>query len=74
VGDAVEKGGYNFMSIGDVIDYKLKMNREKEKAVVDLIGRFREAPDTEENMDHFFRKLVGIIGEKETQTLRNTLK
>jgi hypothetical protein len=61
------------MSIGDVIDYKLKMNREKEKAVVDLINRFRQAADTEENMDHFFRKLVDIIGEKETNTLRNTI-
>jgi hypothetical protein len=73
VGDAVEKGGYYFMSIGDVIDYKLKMNREKEKDVVELINRFRNAPDTEENMSHFFRKLVEIIGEKETKTLRDTL-
>tara|TARA_R110000803_G_C11980687_1_gene320714 strand:+ start:814 stop:1497 length:684 start_codon:yes stop_codon:yes gene_type:complete len=73
VNDAVEKGGYYFMSIGDVIDYKLKMNREKEKDVVELIDRFRNAPDTEENMEHFFRKLVDIIGEKETETLRKTI-
>jgi hypothetical protein len=73
VSDAVEKGGYYFMSIGDVIDYKLKMNREKERAVVDLIDRYRQAPDTKENMSHFFRKLVDIIGEKETNTLRKTI-
>lgn len=73
VNDSVEKGGYYFMSIGDVIDYKLKMNREKEKAVVNLINKFRQAPDTDENMKQFFRKLVEIIGEKETKTLRDTI-
>lgn len=67
--DAVDKGGYYFMSIGDVIDYKLKMNREKEKDVVNLINKFRQAPDTKENMAHFFKKLVDIVGEKETKTL-----
>jgi len=73
VRDSVQKGGYYFMSIGDVIDYKLKMNREKEKDVVNLINKFRQASDTEENMEHFFRKLIEIIGEKETKTLRDTI-
>jgi len=34
VDDAVKKGGYYFMSIGDVIDYKLKMNREKREKLL----------------------------------------
>jgi hypothetical protein len=71
--DAVNLGGYNFMSIGDVIDYKLKMNRDKEKDITQLIQKFQAAPYSDKNVDIFFRKLVKLIGQQETKTVQNAI-
>jgi hypothetical protein len=71
--DSVNLGGYNFMNIGDVIDYKLKMNREKEKDIVNLINDFRAAPYTDKNVDIFFKKLVDLVGEQETKVVRSAI-
>jgi hypothetical protein len=41
-------GGYYFMSMFDVIDYKMKLNRDKEKAVTNLLFQYIDAKSEEE--------------------------
>lgn len=45
--DSVKKsiGGYYFMSMRDIIDYKLALSRQKEQVIVDLLLQFRTAND-----------------------------
>jgi hypothetical protein len=71
--DSVERGGYHFMNIGDVIDYKLKLDRDKEKGITDLIKRYLESEDTEENIEVFFKKLGDMMSQKEIDVLRKNI-
>ena len=71
--DAVNVGGYRFMNIGDVLDYKLKMNRDKEAAIVNLINEFRAARFDDKNVKVFFKKLAEIVGEEEVDNFRKVM-
>lgn len=70
--DSVEIGGYYFMSLEDVVDYKMKMKRDKEKEVTDLFGRYLESPI--KNRVVFLRKMAKIIGLEETKEFVRTGK
>jgi hypothetical protein len=60
-------GGYNYMSFFDVMDYKTKLGREKEKEVVDLIGRYREGSIKDKR--ELLRQLVHAIGVDQAKEL-----
>lgn len=69
--DMINYGGYNFMSLKDVMDYKLKLARDKEHDVVDLANKY-------ENSDmmgktQFLRKIVNIIGLKSAKQFLKSL-
>lgn len=55
-------GGYNYMSFFDIMDYKTKLGREKEKEVVDLIGKYRQGSFKDKR--EFLRRIIDTIGEK----------
>jgi hypothetical protein len=38
--DAVQIGGFYYMNVRDVIDYKWQLNRDKEKEILNLIGKY----------------------------------
>lgn len=64
--------GYWFMSLSDIIDYKTKLNRDKEGEIVDLINGFKNSgPDKKQN---FLRRIVDTIGVENTRTFIDTLK
>ena len=39
--------GYNFMDFKDIIDYKMKLDRPKEKQIVDLLLKYKNASKEE---------------------------
>ena len=63
--DSSPVGGYYFMSLLDIVDYKMKMAREKEKDVVKLFGQYLESPV--KNRIAFLKKMADIIGFEETK-------
>jgi hypothetical protein len=54
-------GGYYFMSQADVLDYKMKLNREKDDEVVDLARNFIQGGKKDRN--GFIRKFIEIVGK-----------
>ena len=60
-------GGYYYMSFFDVMDYKTKLGREKEKEVVDLIGKYREGSIKDKR--EFLRQIVNSIGANQAKEL-----
>ena len=60
-------GGYYYMSFFDVMDYKTKLGREKEKEVVDLIGKYREGSIKDKR--EFLRQIVSSIGADQAKEL-----
>ena len=44
-------GGYYFMSLFDIIDYKVKLNRDKEVAITRLLGQYIDAGSEEEKQE-----------------------
>lgn len=57
--------GYYFMSLYDVIDYKISLNRTKEKEVVDLITRYNKS-DSSDRIG-IIRAIVKVLGIKQTK-------
>ncbi len=41
-------GGYYFMSLYDIMDYKLNLNRDKEKQITDLLIKYQKAGSSSE--------------------------
>lgn len=64
---AIYAQGYYFMSLPDVIDYKLAMNRGKEKQVVQLIYSYYKSDIN--NRTAFLKKMADLIGFNETKAL-----
>ena len=48
--DSKFKKGYYFMPIRDVVEYKFKLNREKEQDVVKLVNQYRESSPQEKKV------------------------
>ena len=64
---ATPVGGYYYMSFMDIMDYKTKLGREKEKEVVDLIGKYREGSIKDKR--EFLRQIVSSIGADQAKEL-----
>lgn len=78
--NSVQIGGYNYMSVRDVIDYKWQLSRDKEKEIIDLIGKYirgienlkpkyQESPEELEERKHrgaekLFKNIYNILGKK----------
>jgi hypothetical protein len=45
--DAFSAGGYWFMSLKDVLDYKSKLSREKEQEILNLLTQYKNNPSSE---------------------------
>jgi len=63
--DSSQVGGYYFMSLTDVMDYKMKMARDKEIDVVNLFKQYLESPV--KDRVGFLKKMASIIGFEETK-------
>ena len=63
--DSINIKGFNFMSIDDIVDYKTKLNREKEKDFVKLMDNYIESDSTDKQK--FLTKVVKLIGIKQTK-------
>jgi hypothetical protein len=63
--------GYWFMSLFDIIDYKTKLNRDKEKLIIDLINRFKNSEGSERQ--NFLKMIVNAIGIENTKNFIQTL-
>lgn len=63
--DSTFINGYYFMSIQDIMDYKTKLGREKEKEVVELINQYQESNVNDRK--EFLKRIVRIIGIDKTK-------
>lgn len=63
--DSSTVAGYYFMSLKDVMDYKMKMARDKELDVVNLFKEYLESPV--KDRVGFLKKMADIIGFEETK-------
>jgi hypothetical protein len=60
-------GGYYYMSFIDIMDYKTKLSRKKEKKVVELIEKYREGSIKDKR--EFLRQIVSSIGADQAKEL-----
>ena len=63
--DAKQIGGYYFMSFYDILDYKLNLNREKEKTLTEYIVTYLNKPTTEKQDEIIQLFLSDENGKKE---------
>ena len=61
--DAVSVGGYNYMGIYDVLDYKTQLNRDKEKKIVKLIQTFVKGNQNPQEAERLFRNISQVVGK-----------
>jgi len=59
--DAVKVGGRYYMSIYDVFDYKQKLGREKEQAIVKLLGKFLNSKQTPQESELLFKNIGAVL-------------
>lgn len=59
--DAVNMGGFYFMSIYDVMDYKTKLSREKEIELVKFINQFIEQGETPQAKEILFKNIYELF-------------
>jgi hypothetical protein len=65
LGDATLVGGYYFMSLQDVFEYKYKMGRDKEKAIRILIDKYNvEGANIPDNNYSFIKSIAQVITGK----------
>ena len=68
--DSTLIGGYYFMSLQDVFEYKYKMGRDKEKAIRILIDKYKvEGANIPGNNDNFIKSVAQLITGKFTPKL-----
>ena len=58
--------GYYFMPIRDIVDYKLKLSREKEAVVVNLVAKYMNNGQDKMNI---LKNIISLIGKENTKTL-----
>ena len=65
--DLTQQGGYWFMSLYDVIDYKISLNRDKERDIVQLIGNYSEAMKSGDKKlkMNILKKIITGLGREE---------
>ena len=59
--DAIYAQGHYFMALKDVVDYKLGMDRDKEKDITSLINQYNDSNETDKYV--LLRKIVMAIGD-----------
>lgn len=62
--DAVKIGGYYYMSIYDVFDYKSKLDRNKEKKIVEKLKKFLDGSQTPQEAEILFKDVYSILKEE----------
>jgi hypothetical protein len=62
--DAVKIGGYYYMSIYDVFDYKSKLDRKKEKKIVEKLKKFLNGSQTPQEAEILFKDVYNILKKK----------
>ena len=62
--DAVKVGGYYYMSIYDVFDYKSKLDRNKEKKIVEKLKKFLNGSQTPQEAEILFKDVYNILKRK----------
>jgi hypothetical protein len=65
--NATPVGGYYYMSFMDIMDYKTKLGREKEKEVVDLISKYRQGSFKDKR--EFLKQIINSIGANQAKEL-----
>lgn len=65
-------GGYNYMSLYDIIDYKTAMSRDKEKDIVSLITHYQNSNINDKSS--LLKKIVQTIGMSNTKDLLENIK
>ena len=65
--DSRFKQGYYFMPIRDVVEYKFKLNRDKEQDVVKLVNQYRQSSPQEKRV--IVKKIISLFGIEETRKL-----
>lgn len=65
--DAVNLMGFYFMSIYDVMDYKSKLSREKERELVKFIQQFIESGETPQAKEILFKNIYTLFKAKQTK-------
>lgn len=69
--EATSIGGYYFMPLKDIMDYKLAMGRDKEQEIVNLINQYRKSGKKDKTL--FLRKMINIIGLNNTKKFLGTM-
>lgn len=64
--------GYNFMSLQDIIDYKISMNRDKEQDIVNLISTYQDSGSSDKI--ELLKKMTDVIGIDKTKEFLGKLK
>jgi len=64
--------GYYFMSLEDIMDYKTKLGRDKEKEVVSLIDQYQKS--NVNNKKEFIKRIVRLIGLDKTKEFLGIVK
>jgi hypothetical protein len=62
--DAVNVGGHYYMNIYDVFDYKSKLNRDKEKQIVQFLQQYLSGDETPQRAEQLFRQIGKVVGKK----------
>ena len=65
VADSTLINGYYFMSLEDIMDYKTKLGRDKEKDVVSLISQYQKS--NIDNKKALIKRMINIIGLNNTK-------
>ena len=65
--DSRFKQGYYFMPIRDVVEYKFKLNRDKEQDVVKLVNQYRQSSPQEKRV--IVKKIISLFGIEEARKL-----
>jgi hypothetical protein len=53
------------MSMGDIMDYKTALNRDKEQDVVNLINQYQQSGSS--NKKEFIKRIIRLIGLDKTK-------
>ena len=62
--DAVNIDGHYYMNIYDVFDYKSKLNRDKEKKIVEFLKKYLSGAKTPQSAEELFMQIGEVIGKE----------
>lgn len=70
--DATNIGGYYYMSLGDIMDYKMALHRDKEQDIVNLITQYQR--QNTYGKSEFLRKIASLIGIEKTREFLDVIR